>query len=129
MNLESADPACELDEHAGVIGQADPHALERAAAIFRGLGDPSRLRLMSMLRSGERCVTELAQQMGDSLPAVSQRLKLLKAERLVTARRDGKHVRYRLADDHVSELIENALAHAAEEESGTKEAPSQGRMT
>jgi DNA-binding transcriptional ArsR family regulator len=52
--------------------------------------------------------------MGDNVPAVSQRLKLLKSERIVTASREGKHVYYELCDDHIAELVANALAHARE---------------
>jgi ArsR family transcriptional regulator len=48
----------------------------------------------------------------DNLPAVSQRLKLLRSERIVSYRREGKHVFYSLDDDHIVELIRNALAHA-----------------
>jgi DNA-binding transcriptional ArsR family regulator len=92
----------------------DPVASQRAADIFRALGDAGRLRLLALMLQGEMCVSEIATALEDSLPAVSQRLKLLKSERIVAARRQGKHVIYSLADQHIADLISNALAHAAE---------------
>ena len=61
---------------------------------------------------GEMCVTEIAEMLDDNLSAVSQRLKLLRSERIVNHRREGKHVLYWLEDDHISNLVANALAHA-----------------
>lgn len=87
-------------------------AFERAASIFRAMGDLSRLRLLSQLAAGERCVSDLAE--GEGLSTVSQRLRLLRAEGLVRRRRQGKHIFYALSDAHVAELIANALEHADE---------------
>ena len=89
-------------------------AYRRAAAVFRAAGDIERLRLLAQLTRGEWCVTELADATGAPLPTVSQRLRVLRADGLVSTRRNGKHVHYSLADHHVADLIENALAHAAE---------------
>jgi ArsR family transcriptional regulator len=91
-----------------------PENTVRAAAIFRALGDVSRLNLLCLLAQREMCVTELTEQLQDNLPAISQRLKLLRADRIVVARRQGKHIYYSLADNHISQLIANGLAHGAE---------------
>lgn len=91
-------------------------AYARAAAIFRAAGDTERLRLLVRLAAGERCVTELAAEAGVGLSTVSQRLRVLRSAGLVSGRRDGKHVYYSLTDDHVAELVTNALAHADEHE-------------
>lgn len=91
-----------------------PHAFETAARTFRALGDHERLRLLAILAEGERCVTELAETVGATLPTVSQRLRVLRMEGLLERRRDGKHVYYSLADAHVAELVANALEHARE---------------
>ncbi|CAN5176429.1 hypothetical protein BH09MYX1_BH09MYX1_48680 [soil metagenome] len=88
--------------------------LERTAALFRALADASRLHLLETLAAGERCVTELAEDEGMS--TVSQRLRVLYGERLVTKRRDGKHIYYALADDHVADLVAAGIAHANEKE-------------
>jgi ArsR family transcriptional regulator len=90
-------------------------ALERAAALFRAAGDLGRLKLLGMLIDGEWCVTELAEAMGTGLSTVSQQLRFLRAERIVTRRRAGKHIYYSLADGHVTEWLRNAIEHAAEE--------------
>lgn len=72
------------------------------------------MQVLSLLAGREMCVSEIAAALGDNLPAVSQRLKLLRSERIVTQRREGKHIYYALADRHVADLIANGLAHAAE---------------
>lgn len=93
----------------------DAAACEQAARIFDALGDASRLRIVTMLAVREMCVSDITAAMNDNLSAVSQRLKLLRSERIVRTRREGKHIFYALADDHVAELVRNALDHASEQ--------------
>lgn len=116
MGRLSAAPQCSPGDHAAgqrpQISSGD--ACERAAATFRALGDTARLQMLVLLSRGELCVTEIADQLGDNLSAVSQRLKLLRGERIVKQRRAGKHIFYSLADRHVAELIANAMEHADE---------------
>jgi ArsR family transcriptional regulator len=88
--------------------------LEGASAMFRALGDPSRLRLLARLADGEICVSELAELENDKLSTISARLKTLHAVRLVKRRRDAKHIFYALSDSHVLQLVESAIEHAAE---------------
>ncbi len=107
--------SCSEHEHVGGAAAIDTEACERAAAIFRALGDPQRLRILVMLEDSERCVSELCQALQDNMPAISQRLRLLKAERIVRARRDGKHIYYALADNHIARLVTNGLLHALEQ--------------
>jgi ArsR family transcriptional regulator, lead/cadmium/zinc/bismuth-responsive transcriptional repressor len=111
------ESTCSADEHAGGASAIDTVACERAAAIFRALGDPQRLRILVMLEDSERCVSELCQVLGDNMPAISQRLRLLKSERIVRSRRDGKHIYYALADNHIARLVTNGLLHALEQAS------------
>ncbi len=107
-------PSCNGHGHRGLAVRVDAEACERAAAIFRALGDPQRLRLLILLEAGECCVSELCQTLDEPMPAISQRLRLLKSERIVRSRRDGKHVFYALADDHISRLVTNGVMHAME---------------
>lgn len=108
-------PECQAADHAPIRGKIpDRDVCERAACIFRALGDTARLQLLALLAEGELCVTDISDRLGDNLPAVSQRLKLLRSERIVKQRREGKHMFYSLADRHVAELISNALEHANE---------------
>jgi ArsR family transcriptional regulator len=72
------------------------------------------LRLLELLSGGECCVTEIVQALGEKFSTVSQRLRLLRSDGLVRRRRAGTHIFYALADQHVLDLIQNALAHADE---------------
>ena len=112
----SSVPSCGAGEHAGnrrkpVVNDV---ALERAARLFRAIGDGPRLRVLAQLSQGEMCVTEIADSEGETLSAISQRLRVLRSENLVVRRRRGKHINYALADQHVMDLVFNALAHASE---------------
>jgi len=69
---------------------------------------------MELLVGGERCVSDLATRSQQEVSTISQRLKVLWAERLVAKRREGKHIFYSLADHHVVDLVRSALAHAQE---------------
>jgi DNA-binding transcriptional ArsR family regulator len=77
---------------------------QRMAEFFGVLADPTRLRLPSALASQELCVCDLAAglKMGES--AVSHQLRVLRAMRLVTYRKEGRNVYYSLADHHVINL-------------------------
>jgi ArsR family transcriptional regulator, lead/cadmium/zinc/bismuth-responsive transcriptional repressor len=97
-------------------------ALEAAAGFFRAAGDVSRLRLLICLEQGEWCVSELAETLGEGLSTISQRLKVLRTEGLVSRRRDGKHLLYSLADAHVSGLVRAAIDHAEEQLPGRRAA-------
>jgi len=115
INPEIEAPACDAGDHPRGThpGIGDP-ALERAADILRAAGEVGRLRLLEVLLSGERCVTDLSEAVGVTLSTVSQQLRVLRAEDLVVARRKGKHVYYSLADQHVIDLINGVLDHARE---------------
>lgn len=91
---------------------------ERAAQLFRAMGDGGRLRILELLAGKELCVTEIVAAFGDKFSTVSQRLRILRGEGLIVRRREGTHIYYALADRHVADLIHNALAHAAELEAG-----------
>lgn len=90
-------------------------ALEQASRLFKAIGEVPRLRLLALLAQGEACVTELAESEGESISTISQRLRVLRSENLVLRKRRGKHINYVLADQHVMDLVFNALAHASEQ--------------
>ncbi len=91
--------------------------IERAADMLRAGGDPSRLRILELLLSGERQVSEIADLTDAEMSTTSQRLRILLKENLVARRRDGREMFYRLADGHVETLIRNVLDHADPAES------------
>ncbi len=80
--------------------------LERVAERFRALGEPARLGLLSVMRDGERTVTELVGASGLSQANVSRHLRVLHAAGLVSRRREGAWVHYGLADDGVFQLCD-----------------------
>ena len=73
----------------------------RAAAIARALADPKRLCVVGRLASGEQSVSDLSREVGCQVPNMSQHLSVLRSAGLVTSRREGSTVFYRLADDRV----------------------------
>ena len=100
---------------------ASAAALDRAARLFRAVADVSRLRVLEALADGEACVSELAEHMGAGISTVSQQLKVLWTERLIGRRRDGKHIYYRLADEHVAGIVRGVLDHVEEPGRGSQE--------
>src|SRR5205823_3723225 len=92
--------------------------LGRAAQLFRAMGDGPRLRILELLARRELCVSEIVAAVGDKFSTVSQRLRILRGEGLIVRRREGTHLYYALADRHVADLIQNALAHAVELDGG-----------
>ena len=114
---EAVSAQCSLEDHAGTNRRRPtvrPESLEVAARLFRAIGDTARLRLLVLLGQGEACVTELAQAERENISTISQRLRVLRSEHLVVRKRRGKHINYVLADQHVMDLVFNALAHASE---------------
>lgn len=92
------------------------------AETFRLLGDPNRLSIMLRCLDGGGGdgddgvgVGELADELGLSQSLVSHHLRLLRAARLVRGVRNGKFVRYNVADDHVRDMLRNMTAHVGED--------------
>lgn len=83
--------------------------------LLKGFADGTRLRILCLLRGREVCVHEIVDALDMSQSAVSHQLRVLRDASLVAHRRDGRHVYYRLADEHVREMLENALSHGAED--------------
>jgi DNA-binding transcriptional ArsR family regulator len=100
--------------------QPDAGTVERLAEIFKALGDPTRVRLLTALGTAELCVCDLATLLTLSESAISHQLRLLRSLRLVRARRDGRMVFYRLDDDHIVRLLTQGREHA--EEAGARAA-------
>lgn len=78
----------------------------RVAALLKSLAHPQRLFLLCQLAKGESTVGDLRAASGASQPLISQHLTRLRREGLVTARRQGNYVHYRVADPKLSALIQ-----------------------
>ena len=93
-------------------GDAEVDAL---AEFFTILGSPTRLKILLALDSGELCAGHLAQAVSMTPSAVSNQLKVLRAARLISVRREGKMLFYSLADCHPRAIIRLAASHVNEE--------------
>jgi ArsR family transcriptional regulator len=100
----------------------DAPAPDGVAAIFAILGDPTRIRVLTALSSGELCVCDLAAATGVNRSTVSHQLRVLRDHRLVRRRREGKVVYYALDDDHVLQLLAVASVHSSESDAEGEEA-------
>lgn len=81
-----------------------PGHLEAAAARFRAMGDPFRLRILSFLMQGERTVGEVIEEVGSSQSNVSRQLQNLFAAGLAARRRDRNSIYYSVSDPVILEL-------------------------
>lgn len=80
--------------------------------VFRMLADATRVRVLWALTAGELSVNELADSVGKPAPSVSQHLAKLRMARLVRTRRDGTTVYYSLDNEHVEQLVTDAVYNA-----------------
>ena len=98
--------------HADTRPPLDEDQAELAAEVFRMLADPTRVRLLWGLIGREMCVNELIAHTGKPGPAVSQHLAKLRLARLVQTRKVGTSVLYRISNDHVEQLVTDAVHNA-----------------
>ena len=94
--------------------QSKPLSVEDASSMadtFRALADPTRLRIVSILAQGERCVDDVCGALEIEQSAVSHQLRVLRDRRIVRSRREGRHIYYSLDDEHIEELLENGRQH------------------
>jgi ArsR family transcriptional regulator len=84
------------------------HQLTNGPLLFKTLSDPTRLRLLNLLASGETCVCELTDTLRVVQPKVSRHLRQLRRAGLVEARRNGKWIHYRWAR-HGDPLVRHVL--------------------
>ena len=100
---------------ARALEEMHPEEVEELAEFYRSFADVSRLRILRVLAKGEICVSDLTNELGMTQSAVSHQLKILKVNRLVKARRDGKQILYSLDDVHVHAILSYGIAHIWED--------------
>jgi len=93
------------------------------ATTLQALATPSRLLILAHLQKGPSTVGDLTAAVGMEQSAVSHQLRLLRNLGLVDGQRDGRRIIYRLYDDHVAELIEQAIYHAEHVRLGATDRP------
>lgn len=107
---------CLSDSEVGGILDEMPsdESLYDLAELFKVFGDSTRIRILYALFEAEMCVGDIALLLGLSQTAVSHQLRMLKTNKLVKGRKEGKIVFYALADDHVRRIIDQGMEHIAE---------------
>ncbi len=92
----------------------DENELYDLAELFKVFGDSTRIRILFVLFEDEMCVNDMAEALNMTQSAVSHQLKILKQNKLVKSRREGKLIIYSLADDHVRLIIDYGREHIEE---------------
>lgn len=111
----------------GVAGRTAPPAVLDAAAAakvaetLQALASPNRLLILTRLRQSPCSVTELSAAVGMEQPAVSHQLRLLRTLGLVSGDRSGRNIVYRLYDNHVAQLLDEAVYHIEHLRLGTRD--------
>lgn len=121
MKKERIDvPTCECEHSVGDMAVRiaesipDDVTLYELSDLFKIFGDATRTKILFALDGGQMCVCDIASAIGMTKSAVSHQLKILRQNKLVSYKKNGKNVIYSLADDHVKSIIELALEHIKE---------------
>jgi len=81
---------------------------EKKAAILKALAQPTRLRILDMLKEGERCVCEMYPELGHEQPNISKHLNLMKQAGILDSRKEGLRVIYWIKNPEVLEILRHA---------------------
>ena len=117
MNNEMKNEGTLIDEEtvSQVKEQMPPmEHLYELAELFKAFSDSTRVRILWALSKSEMCVGDLAAVLDMTSTAISHQLRLLKQSRLVSNRRDGRVMYYRLSDDHVRTMFAMGMEHIEE---------------
>ena len=92
----------------------DDESLNELADFFKIFGDSTRVRILWALNESEMCVCDIAALLNMSQSSISHQLRVLKQNKFVKNRRDGKVVYYSLLDEHISYILKQGLTHISE---------------
>ena len=115
---EEVCESCELHENLlEIVKEMMPEETELydLAELFKVFGDSTRIRILFVLFEAEVCVCDLAKALNMTQSAISHQLRILKQNKLVKNRREGKSVFYSLSDDHVRMIIDQGRNHIEED--------------
>jgi DNA-binding transcriptional ArsR family regulator len=107
----------------GPAGTLDAEQAATVAATLQALATPSRLLILTRLRQSPCPVGELAEAVGMEQSAVSHQLRLLRALGLVAGTRSGRRIVYSLFDNHVAQLLDEAIYHIEHLRLGKRDTP------
>jgi len=88
--------------------------LLRVSEFYKSMSDFTRFKIIYVLLSGERCVSDIEKEISMSQTAVSYQLKILRQAHLVKYRREGQNVFYSIDDDHVKNIVNLTIDHVKE---------------
>jgi ArsR family transcriptional regulator len=88
-------------------GFMEERVLELKAEILKALAQPTRLRILECLRSGEKCICEITPVINGEQSNISRHISLMQKSRLVTTRKDGVKVMVRVRDPKIFEILDN----------------------
>ena len=97
-----------------MVEMPNEEALYDLAELFKVFGDSTRIKILYALFDTELCVGDIAVLLGMSQTAVSHQLRVLRVNKLVKGKKDGKTVFYSLADDHVRTILGQGMDHVDE---------------
>ncbi len=116
MRLDTCQGVCVHTEVVDAVNKKmeSEEMLFQLADFFKALGDSTRIRILHALSFSELCVCDLASLLNMSSSAVSHQLRVLRGQKIVKYRKDGKNAIYSLDDAHVATLLEQGLEHVNE---------------
>ncbi len=117
QNNNNLVDCCDNDKLANCSTTPNLEQIENLADFFKIFGDKTRIRILYILKESdedELCVSCIAKHLNMSNPAVSQQLKILKTNRLIKSRKDGKEVYYSLNDYHIHHILDDGIVHINE---------------
>lgn len=116
-NMECCETTCVHRNLLDIVNEKMPDEtkLYDLSELFKVFGDSTRIRILFVLFECEVCVCDLAEALNMTQSAISHQLRILKQNKLVKNRREGKSVFYSLADDHVRTIIAQGLDHVEED--------------
>jgi DNA-binding transcriptional ArsR family regulator len=109
--VHAAEPESGGGRDTIAAARLDEATAASVATTLQALATPSRLLILTTLRHAAHSVTKLVAAIGMEQSTVSHQLRLLRALDRVTGQRDGRRIVYRLYDDHVAQLVDQAVHH------------------
>ena len=80
--------------------------LEDNAAVLKSLADPTRLKIIYLLKNGELCVCQILEAIDKTQSTISHHLNIMKKEGVLSARKEGKWIYYKLANENIIDSLE-----------------------
>ncbi|WP_432645733.1 ArsR/SmtB family transcription factor [Methanobrevibacter sp.] len=119
-NLENKEDVCEVfDSHEDVVNRVkeripDENKFTELSEFFKIFGNPTRLKIISLLSIEDLCVCDICEILGLNQTTVSNQLRILRANNIVKYQKEGKMVRYSLTDLHIEMIYKVGLEHILE---------------